>query len=79
MDRAYLKAVSRQIFLLMSLLVSGTGLSSLEARPNVVFILTDDQGHWAINADGRDDCTSLKTPSLDRLVRSLLGSHGRHP
>ncbi|MCP5110410.1 MAG: sulfatase-like hydrolase/transferase, partial [bacterium] len=38
-------------------------------RTNVVFILTDDQGHWALDAGGRDDCDSLATPNLARLAR----------
>jgi hypothetical protein len=38
----------------------------IEAGPNaVVFILTDDQGHCPLNANGRDDCQSLGTPNLD--------------
>ncbi len=41
----------------------------LKAAPNVIFILTDDQGHWALNANGNDDCQSLVTPNLDRLAR----------
>jgi arylsulfatase A-like enzyme len=48
------------------LLVTSTGL---EASTNVVFILTDDQGHWAIHSKGSDDCQSLKTPNLDRLAK----------
>jgi len=48
----------------MPLLVEGA-----EAKTNVVFILTDDQGHWAINSDGVDDCASLVTPNLDRLAK----------
>jgi choline-sulfatase len=52
-------------------LASSLALPQLRAAspPNVVFILTDDQGHWALNAGGRDDCSSIVTPNIDRLAR----------
>ncbi|SVA09927.1 uncharacterized protein METZ01_LOCUS62781, partial [marine metagenome] len=34
-------------------------------RPNVLFILSDDQGPWAMNCAGTEE---LKTPNLDRLA-----------
>ena len=34
-------------------------------RPNIVFILSDDQGAWAMNCAGTPE---LKTPNLDRLA-----------
>ena len=34
-------------------------------RPNIVFILTDDQGPWAIGASGM---SQAKTPRIDRLA-----------
>jgi len=36
------------------------------AKPNVVAIVTDDQGQWAVGAYGNRDCI---TPNLDRLAR----------
>ena len=36
-------------------------------RPNVVFILTDDQGPWAAGFCGNDE---IRTPNLDRLAAS---------
>lgn len=33
--------------------------------PNVVFIMTDDHGSWALNCSG---CKDLHTPNLDRLA-----------
>lgn len=39
------------------------------AKTNVIFVLTDDQGHWALDAGGDDDCRSLVTPNLARLAR----------
>jgi len=36
-----------------------------EDRPNVIFILTDDQGPWAMGCAGNPD---IRTPSLDALA-----------
>ena len=38
--------------------------SALRAGTNVILIMTDDQGHWAVNAHGSDDCRGLVTPNL---------------
>jgi len=35
-------------------------------RPNILFILSDDQGAWALGCAGNDD---IRTPNLDRLAR----------
>lgn len=35
------------------------------SRPNIVFILSDDQGAWAMGCAGNDE---IKTPNLDRLA-----------
>jgi arylsulfatase A-like enzyme len=36
-------------------------------RPNVLFVLTDDQGEWAMGCSGN---TEIRTPTLDALARS---------
>ncbi len=36
-------------------------------RPNIVFILSDDQGAWAMNCAGTSE---LRTPNLDRLAET---------
>jgi arylsulfatase A-like enzyme len=36
-------------------------------RPNILFILTDDQGAWAMGCAGNDE---IRTPNLDRLAAS---------
>ena len=39
------------------------------ARPNIVFILSDDQGAWAMGCAGNDE---MVTPNLDRLAATGL-------
>ncbi|MFW6188976.1 MAG: sulfatase-like hydrolase/transferase [Planctomycetota bacterium] len=36
-------------------------------RPNVMVVLTDDQGYWALGCAGNDE---LRTPNLDRLAET---------
>ncbi|NIA12630.1 MAG: sulfatase-like hydrolase/transferase [Nitrospiraceae bacterium] len=38
-------------------------------RPNVIVVLTDDQGIWAMGCSGNDE---IRTPNLDRLARTGL-------
>jgi uncharacterized sulfatase len=42
-------------------------LGQTRARPNVVFLYTDDQARWALGAYGNRE---IQTPNLDRLDRS---------
>lgn len=37
----------------------------MESRKNILFVLTDDQGAWAMGCAGNSE---LKTPNLDRLA-----------
>jgi len=37
------------------------------SRPNVLVVLTDDQGHWALGCAGNDE---IRTPNLDRLAET---------
>lgn len=37
-----------------------------QKKPNVLFILSDDQGAWALNCAGNTD---IETPNLDRIAR----------
>ena len=41
----------------------------MSPRPNIVFIITDDQGPWAAGCYGNDE---IRTPNLDRLAASGL-------
>ena len=43
------------------------------ARPNVILIMTDDQGYGDLACHGN---RILKTPALDRLHRCLAHDHG---
>ncbi len=38
-------------------------------RPNILFILSDDQGAWAMGCAGNPD---VRTPNLDSLAREGL-------
>jgi len=40
--------------------------SSDPGRPNVLFILSDDQGAWALGCGGN---TEMRTPVLDQLAQ----------
>ena len=40
--------------------------SNAVRRPNIVFVMTDDQARWAVGAYGNPE---VKTPNLDRLAR----------
>ncbi|MFQ9872801.1 MAG: sulfatase-like hydrolase/transferase [Oscillospiraceae bacterium] len=42
-------------------------VSNQGQKPNIVFILTDDQGAWAMGCAGNKE---IKTPNLDRLAQS---------
>ena len=39
--------------------------ATMAGRPNVIFILTDDQGPWAAGCYGNPE---IRTPNIDRLA-----------
>ncbi len=39
----------------------------MQNKPNIIFILADDQGAWAMHCAGNDD---IKTPNLDLLAKN---------
>src|SRR5689334_20356040 len=48
-------------------LLSSAGRADTPPRPNVVFILTDNQGAWTLGCYGNPD---IRTPNIDRLARA---------
>lgn len=58
--------VLRHIAFLVLYALAATGSSAADARPNIVAIVTDDQGQWAVGAYGNRD---IHTPHLDRIAR----------
>jgi arylsulfatase A-like enzyme len=61
-------------FVLSPLLASTALLSSAEQKPNIVLILSDDQGWTDYGFMGHDD---IKTPNLDKLAdRSVVFERG---
>ena len=38
---------------------------AMNQKPNIVMIITDDQGHWGMGCSGNKD---ILTPNLDRLA-----------
>ena len=36
-------------------------------RPNVILILTDDQGYWSLGCNGNKE---IRTPNIDRLAEN---------
>src|SRR5438270_2915601 len=55
------------IFCLGSLIVSGRGAEA--SKPNVVIILTDDQGFGELGVTGNP---IVRTPNIDRLARQSV-------
>ncbi len=57
----------RRLYLALSLwLLFGALALAAEKRPNIVAIVTDDQGRWAVGAYGNRD---VHTPHMDSLAR----------
>jgi len=61
--REFLKGLA-SIGILSVFPVRGFGRSKMR-RPNLIFLLTDDQAQWAVGAYGNDD---IHTPNMDKLA-----------
>src|SRR5439155_13710580 len=60
----------RHTLLFVMIAAIGTPVAAAEpARPNVVYILTDDQGYGDLGSYG---ATDIATPNIDRLARDGL-------
>jgi uncharacterized sulfatase len=56
----------KSLLTLCATLCLAASLHAAAARPNIVFIVTDDQGPWAYRAAG---AAQAQTPHMDRLAR----------
>lgn len=61
-----LKNISRSAAIFFPVLSGLAGCSSGENRPNIIIILSDDQGWGDLSINGN---TNLKTPNIDRLAK----------
>lgn len=61
----YLKSSRRCLATILVFLLWGSVSSAGEKRPNILFVLTDDQAPWAVGVDN----PQAKTPNMDRLFR----------
>ena len=57
--------ISASILSLVLVLMGGEVAQAAERRPNLVFILTDNQGAWTLGCYGNPD---IRTPNIDRLA-----------
>lgn len=56
-----------EVFSLAAMRPAAAGAAAPEKqRPNVVLILTDNQGAWTLGCYGNND---IRTPNIDRLAR----------
>lgn len=58
--------MNRTVFAALAALLFGAGPALAAERLNIVSIVTDDQGAWALGCYGNREC---KTPHMDRLAR----------
>ena len=63
-------------FIAAASLVASTATAQQAARPNIVFIMSDDHAAHAISAYGS---RVNRTPNIDRLAREGAAIHSRHP
>lgn len=61
-----MRLFSIPILVTVSLLLTDGLLAAEAARPNVLFIVADDQAEWAMSCSGHPEA---KTPNLDRIAR----------
>ena len=59
-------ACCKKLAIALWLLLSSVSIAADAARPNILFIVTDDQAEWAMSCSGH---LEAKTPNLDRIAR----------
>ncbi|HEY1108292.1 MAG TPA: sulfatase-like hydrolase/transferase [Opitutaceae bacterium] len=65
--RMYFRVLRHGVFGALALLGSAVCLAAQAARPNILFIYTDDQASWTLGCYGN---AQAHTPNLDRLAAS---------
>ena len=55
-----------RLWLLILIGCAAVSIVNADDRPNLLFIVTDDQAEWAMGCSGNEDA---KTPNMDRLAR----------
>ena len=63
-----ISVVSLLLVAFFASLIAAAPAAAPNPQPNVVLIMTDDQGYGDIGAHGN---TMIRTPNLDRLAREL--------
>lgn len=59
-------ASCKKLWIVALLLWSSISLAADAARPNILFIVADDQAEWAMSCSGHPEA---KTPNMDRIAR----------
>ena len=59
-------ACCKKLAIALWLLLSSVSIAADAARPNILFIVTDDQAEWAMSCSGH---LEAKTPNMDRIAR----------
>jgi len=59
-------SIARLLLALAAFGCAATAEAGPPKRPNIIAIVTDDQGHWAVGAYGNKE---VKTPNMDKLAR----------
>lgn len=69
--------MKKQLFILPSLLLAGTGLiRSEEKQPNIIFILADDLGYGDVSALNAQ--SKINTPQIDKMIGNGVTFNDAH-
>ncbi len=62
-----MKYVFRTMLLVLICLAAPCAYGQSASQPNVIIILTDDQGYGDVGFNG---CTDIPTPNIDRIAKN---------